>query len=215
MYPYRIRLAGPWEYRLLDQTPPVAGRMTIPCHWKGSEAGRMTGPVRFMRRFGRPRQLDDHERVWLTFAGVGGTAAVSLNGALLGRQDGEEGPFEFPVPTLLRARNELVVDLEAAERGGLWGEVALEIRGPAFLRGVRTVAEAGRLYVCGEVVGDAAGPLELYVLRNGATVVYTQVTATPLGAPFTVDAGQAPANAERIRVDLVNGAVTWHAVELT
>jgi hypothetical protein len=52
-----------------------------------------------------------------------------LNGSLLGRHEGADEPFEFEVTNLLRDRNELIVEVESPTGdGGLWGEVALEIR---------------------------------------------------------------------------------------
>src|SRR5262245_13027748 len=105
MYPHRIRLAGPWDYQPLARAGggdlPPAGRMTMPCPWRDGGLGDFVGRVRFARRFGRPRQIDAHERVWLTFAGIGGTAAVGLNGTPLGKHD-TPGPFEFDVTALLR-----------------------------------------------------------------------------------------------------------------
>src|SRR5262249_56850076 len=119
--------------------------------------------VRCRRRFGYPGRIDDYERVWLTFAGIEGAADVWLNGESLGRH---AGACEFDVTRLLRQRNELVVDVAApSDAGGLWGEVALEVRCTAFLRGVRmwaVPAVAGvELHAAGEVVGTAERPLEL------------------------------------------------------
>jgi hypothetical protein len=222
VYPYRIRLAGPWEYQLLERAGggelPPPGRMTMPCHWQDGGLDDFAGRVRFVRRFGRPRRLDPHERVWLTFAGIGGSAAVDLNGTPLGGRD-RPGPFEFDVTALLRERNELRVDVESSgPDAGLWGLVALEVRGPAFLRGVEVrPAEdgTGRLRVKGEVVGDAGRPLELYVLADGATALYTNVEAGPEGRPFDVVTEERPGagGPVRVRVDLVEGGVTWYAVE--
>src|SRR5262249_20890439 len=149
------------------------------------------GRVRFVRRFGKPREIDPHEHVWLTFADVEGVAEVWLNGQFLGRHEGGSGPFEFEVTKLLQPRNVLAVEVESqTDGGGLWGEVALEIRCAAFLRNVQAgfVREAGpaRLWVEGEVIGEHDPPLELYVLLNEATVVYTQVHSGPAGEPFRV-----------------------------
>src|SRR5262245_20234837 len=71
----------------------------------------------FLRRFGNPRSIDAHERVWLTFAGVDETAEVWLNGQFLRRHDGATEPFEFDITSLVQPRNELRVDVEgSAER---------------------------------------------------------------------------------------------------
>src|SRR5438552_1503551 len=137
MYPHRIRLRGPWECEPLarivrppegrseartDSLPPPR-RMTLPGRWHEGGLTDFVGRVRFRRRFGSPRQLDPHERLWLTFAGAEASAEVWLNGHFLGRHQGSEA-FEFEVTSLLQARNELIVEVEAlSDNGGLWGEV--------------------------------------------------------------------------------------------
>jgi hypothetical protein len=244
MYPHRMRLLGPWECEPLSggrkplsggcQPPegalrgltPPARRVTMPCRWRDCGLDDFAGVVRFLRRFGYPGRIDDHERVWLTFAGVEGRADVSLNGAPLGRREGSEGPGEFEVTRLLQERNLLQVDIEAAGGdAGLFGEVALEVRCTAFLQGLRLWAtlngETARLHVGGEVVGTADRPLDLYVLLDNATVAYAVVEASPDGKPFDVTSEDLPPERWRtrethaVRVDLVNGATIWHAEEGT
>jgi hypothetical protein len=236
-YPHRIRLRGPWDCQPLVRVTvtrkgevatkygplPPPCRMTLPCRWRDGGLGDFAGHVRFCRRFGYPGRIDSWERVWLTFAGVDEAAEVWLNGQLLGRCEGADSPFEFEVTELLRARNELVAVVEApAGNGGLWGEVALEVRCTAFLRLVRAwVAEADgapRLHVAGSVVGTSERPLELYVLRGGATVAYTTVEAVPAGQAFQVRSdepvvGGAGEGSEPVRVELVNGGVIWYVAE--
>jgi len=129
MYPHRIRLRGPWEYEpVFGPAPlPAPGRMTMPCRWRDQGLPGFSGTVRFRRHFGYPGRIDHFERVWLTFAGLTGNAEVRLNGQLLGPGK-EEGPFEFEITSLLQNRNTLEVEVAGPEDGGLWGEVALEIR---------------------------------------------------------------------------------------
>jgi hypothetical protein len=224
VYPHRIRLRGPWACEPLRGLAPGAPvppprHVTMPCRLAEAGLEGFAGRVRFRRRFGYPGRIDPWERVWLTFAGVGGPAEVWLDGQRLGR---EEGAFEHEVTALLRPRNELVVEVEAADdRGGLWGEVALEMRRAAFLRNLRAWLageEAGlRLHIEGEVAGTSERPLELYALLDGRTVLYTTVEAAPEGRPFhvashTLEPG--PGQAPLIRVDLVDGAVIWYGVEV-
>jgi beta-mannosidase len=100
----------------------------MPCRWGEGGLGDFAGRVRFRRRFGWPGRIEAQEHVWLTFQGVDAVAEVWLNGQYLGRHEGV-GPFAFEVTSLLRVRNELVVEVTApAANGGLWGEVALEVR---------------------------------------------------------------------------------------
>jgi len=113
----------------------------------------------------------------------------------------------------------------------LWGEVALEVRRTAFLRNVRIWANvAGEprvttatLHVAGEVVGTCERPLELYVLLDGSTVIYTTVEAEPGGRSFEVASEELAKERWRrseeggethsVRVDLVDGACIWYALE--
>ncbi len=196
-YPHPIRLRGPWAYEPLADS---------------------TGRGRFRRRFGYPGRLDDFERVWLTFAGLEGDVSVWLNGQFLGRHENASGGFEYEVTSLLAARNEVVV-----EAGGESpGEVAMEVRRTAFLRGVRAWAEwsgdVPRLHVSGEVVGTAARPLELYVILDRFTVAYGLTEAVPEGRTFTlVSDALAPerwqGKPHLVRVDLVDAANVWYALE--
>src|SRR6266446_4224520 len=142
MYPHRIRLRGPWECEPLARfvmgadgrkeeiatNLPSPRKITKPCRWNEGGLNDFSGRVRFRRHFGYPGRVDDNERVWLTFAGVEATAQIWLNGQFLGRQTGPR-PFEFEVTKLLGNRNDLRVDIKGDSiKGGLYGEVALEIR---------------------------------------------------------------------------------------
>jgi hypothetical protein len=179
-YPHRIRLRDPWQRKPLGSG------------------------VRCSRRFGYPGRIDSDERVWLTVSAVQGRVEVSLNGRMLGSHDGSTS-FEYDVTTLLLARNEVVMTFpEGADH---WDEVALEVRRTAYLRGVRAVAEQGRMHVTGSVVGSVPRPLELYVLLDGHTVHYAQVEP----GEFDVIA---EGSGEQVRVELVDGGSVWYAVEL-
>lgn len=207
-YPHRIRLRGPWECEPSGRLPL---RMTLPCRWADGGLKDFSGRARFRRRFGYPGQIDAFERVWLTAAGVSDRAGVQLNGTPLGSCVGDR-PCEFEITRLLQGRNELVMDVEGAENGGPWGEIALEVRCQAFLRDVRVWADA-ELHAAGLVVGDADRPLDLYVLLDGSNVAYTTVTPAPEGTPFHIIAEKPPARGLAARVDLVYGAVIWYTAE--
>jgi hypothetical protein len=226
MYPHRIRLRGPWECEPLlrygdnaEHPLPPPRRMTMPCHWSQGGLPGFTGRVRFRRSFGYPGRLDDYERVWLTFAGVGGEAEAVLNDRPLGRIATGSA---FEITSLLRQRNELVVEIDGtAERGGLWGEVALEVRCTAFLCDLRRSAiltgDSVELCVSGRVVGEAERPLEVYVLFERSVAGYQLVTATAEGQAFEIrgSAQRNPflerGNSVPLQVDLVNGAVVWYS----
>ena len=90
----------------------------------------------------------------------------------------------------------LTVEVEAAANGGLWGEVALEVRCTAYLRKMKAAitGDAGAiiLVVTGEIIGFAERPLDLYVLVENSTVSYTTLevcrTARHLRSGLTVSA---------------------------
>ena len=99
--PHRIRLRRPWQ-----------------SEGRGDR-------IRWTRRFGRPTGLAPGQRVWLVLEDVPAASAVSLNGHVL-----PVGERAFDVTALLRARNELVLETQAAGPPADTppGLVALEIR---------------------------------------------------------------------------------------
>jgi hypothetical protein len=210
MYPHRIRLRGPWEAEPIDLPGPPR-RVTLPARLDECGLGDCRR-VRFRRRFGRPRQIDAHERIWLIGEGLPGRAELRVNGQPLGTvADGE--PFALPLANLLGERNELVIDLDAADPlGGPWGDVALEVRCGAFLTQVRAIRDGeSRLHLSGMVGGEADGPLELYALAGGRTIGYRTCVA---GMAFEMTTDELTALPPEVRVELVNGAVIWYAVDV-
>lgn len=133
--PHVIRLRGPWEFTPLEsfiaigELPPP-GKLTMPCDWADTLGRDFRGRVCYLRRFGRPGFPEPYEQMWIVFNGVRSRATVSLNGQPLGEIEANE-PGNFEVTDRLEFRNvlEVVVEhpAEAAEPGGLIGEVRLEI----------------------------------------------------------------------------------------
>jgi hypothetical protein len=97
---HTIRLRDPWEHT--------------------SDGIRTT----HSRNFGRPRTLEEGERVWFVCAHVPGAAEIALNGRPVATLDAA-GLLAVDITDQLEMRNrvELVVG-----SGELLGEVALEIR---------------------------------------------------------------------------------------
>jgi hypothetical protein len=191
--------------------------MTLPCRWADGGLRDFAGRVRFTRRFGYPGRIDDFERVWLTVAGVEETADLSLNSTRVGSVSSKDSPFETDVTALLCQRNELVVDVDGGVDGGLWGEVALEVRCLAFLGDIRLKSLPGALQIEGKVFGPAERTLELYAVLGRRTADYATVTPSPAGTPFRLSA-ELPAVADAdepvlLKVDLVNGAMVWYTFE--
>jgi hypothetical protein len=231
MYPHRIRLRGPWQCEPLavagDSVPlPPPCRMTMPCRWADGALAGFQGRVRFRRRFGYPGRIDAHERVWLTFGGASDRAALTLNAVVLGTHDPADMPFEYEVTALLGQRNELIVEVEGGANGGLWGEVALEVRCSAFLRKMRCDAAPvgegfARIHVSGELAGGATDMLELYMVLDRSTVAYSVLPPPVAEHSFHLASEKlllerldSELNAvHRVRVDLVNIATVWYTWE--
>ncbi len=219
-YPHRIRLRGPWDCVPLSSPgrPPLPSprRVELPCRWRRAGLEGFVGTVRFRRRFGYPGRIDDGERVWLTVAGLAGRAEISLNGQSLPLRDPSLPDQEFDVTGLLIARNELTIDVTAAtDDGGLDGEVALEVRRTAFLKGVEgRPASAEGINVVGRVVGTSDRPLDLYVLGGGKTLGYATVRPCEAGQPFRLAVGSVGPGVTRLRVELVDGGTIWYGVDL-
>ena len=129
---HRMHLKGPWECEALSgEGAPAAGRVKLPQAWEEAWSA-FRGEMRYRRRFHRPTNLDPHERVWIVFDGVGGSARVAVNSQELGCIAADsEFPARFEITPLLQGSNELVVDVsfgsEASGPGGLWAPVAIEI----------------------------------------------------------------------------------------
>ncbi len=196
---------------------PSPLRMTLPCRWADGGLTRFAGRARFTRRFGYPGRIDDYERVWLTAAGVEAIADLRLNDTAIGSFSARDGAFEADVTTLLRPRNHLAIEVEGGPEGGLWGEVALEVRCVAFLRGVRVERAPGALQITGSVVGPEERQLELYAVLGRHAADYATVTPLPAGTPFRLaaDLSGAASGAEPLvlKVELVNGASVWYTFE--
>lgn len=163
-YPHRMRLNGPWQLELLaradeagpirpDSSPPLPlvpspasspARLTVPGDWGNLVPPGFQGTVRLRRRFGRPAQLDPHERCWLSLGGVDPAAVAFLNDEPLGVVSGYALGASWEIASRLEPRNELRLDLtwpadpqgpaplrpgRAGLAGGILGDVQLEIDG--------------------------------------------------------------------------------------
>ena len=127
MAEHSIRLARAWELRgnPPDAAPPR--RVDLPARWSSVGA---EGPVRLLRRFGRPAVDPAEHAVALELADVPGLGAVRLNGRVVGAGlPGAAGPTRIALGDGLEPRNtlELDVDLNAAAPGSPWGMIALVI----------------------------------------------------------------------------------------
>src|SRR5947207_1720777 len=123
MYPHRIRLRGPWDCEpvaRLVRGPerqvnwsthelPAPFRINMPARIGGAAFDGFAGRVRLCRKFGVPRRLDAHERVWLTFEGLDSSASIWLNDRLLCHPEGNCAAFECDVTGLLHDRNKLTI----------------------------------------------------------------------------------------------------------
>ena len=218
IYPHRIRLRGPWECVPIEARGgllPMPRRVTMPGRFGDHGLAAFAGRVRYVRKFGYPGRIDDHERIWITCAGMEGSAEIHLNDVVLATD--YLGPFAFDVTAHMKQHNRLDVTIAAdAERGGLWGEVALEIRCSAYLRDLsaRPLPD-GAIEVSGLVAGTCDRALELYAIADRAHVHYQLIDARPEGTPFRFRIPPAIPTVQHVRVDLVNVATVWYAWEST
>jgi len=105
----RLRLDGPWAYRLEDGEPGESlgytspdldtstwPQMELPANWYRTEVGDFFGTIWFRRTFEVPADLRD-QRLFLRFGAVDYRADVWLNGRYIGSHEGMFNPFEFDV----------------------------------------------------------------------------------------------------------------------
>lgn len=144
---HRMHLKGPWFYEWLDgprgpkseededatlDSPLLPdSRIRMPASMAES-FGEVSGRVVFRRRFQRPTNLDDNERVHIAFDGIGGRADIAVNGQSLGNVENNSETVSFDMTSLLEKSNELTVDLTISwdvdqRPGGLYEPVAIEI----------------------------------------------------------------------------------------
>jgi hypothetical protein len=78
----------------------------------GSEV--VAGAICWRRRFGRPTGLATADRLWIVVENPSQSAAVELNGELLGTYEGGAASTRFEVTGRLDLRNELLLRLSAS-----------------------------------------------------------------------------------------------------
>jgi hypothetical protein len=217
MLPHRIRLRGPWVVTPTDDrdTPPAVLKMPAP--WR--DLNPLTGPVCFTRSFGSPAKLEPHERVWLLITGIRGSWIASLNGRQLGHWVGltPPGSLELDISTLLSERNELGLQIETgAADAQTWSEVALEIRGLAWLDNLVARRQGDGLLACGLVRGPAGIDLDLYAIMGRRVAWQGRVCSQPEGTPFEIELAPIPAAdaSLSLHVELMHGGAVWHAANL-
>jgi hypothetical protein len=183
------------------------------------------GAVRLYRRFSWPGRIDPHERVWLTVAGETAETEISLNGQTL-IQSPEGGTSEWDVTSLIQPRNQLILNVPSlAAPGGRFGDVSLEVRCLAYLRGMSaefvSLDGGKRLRVRGELAGVSGRPLELYTLLDDRNVQYATHQPLPAGQAFQQTSDVLPTESadddrpHQVRVELVDAASVWYCWETT
>lgn len=192
MYPHRIRLAAPWE------------RHELP-----------TGRVQFRRRFGRPRQLDDWERVWILAPAAVRKQTWKLNDTELCWCARSDDVARAAVTPLLRDRNELIIecDIDSKFEGAV-----LEIGSRAWIQDVRAQVQSAEMLVVVDVQSESAvDPLELYLSVRGENQGYSG-PFEHMGrrrVEFRVpDAGQSSSMQGELGVELICRSNVWDRCEI-
>lgn len=207
MLPHRIRLRGPWQVVMPDR-----GTVSVSLA-HGVPSIDACGPLVWVRTFGRPRHLDQHERIWLRIDRPLAASTVDLNEAPLGvAQPGSV--WEVDVTPHIREHNRLRIMQTAPPSG--WSEVHLDIRALAFLSDLQRIraGASGPDEIRGVIQGSPGITLDLYVLENGRTLAHRPIDLTadrtsfaiPLPPRGTTQAGDL---SETLRVELICGSVPW------
>ena len=136
-----IRLHGPWQVRIIQQTAgsvdlPETFSCRLPGDWTEPLGHEFQGIVRLERRFNRPTGLQPGQPVYLVVQRVDLQGQVTLNDHCLGPV-GPDHPLRQEIANLLIDRNRLSIEVELrlncqrpgreSQGGGRLGEVRLEI----------------------------------------------------------------------------------------
>ena len=132
---HRIRFRGGWDLQAPEGGPGVARRLTLPTSWSPD----LEGPVRLIRRFGRPPFDPTIESASLELRAVPGLRSARLNGVDLGLPAVGSVDRVVPLVEPLLERNTLTLEVAVDEAlwvgsPGGWGAIALLIApgaGPA------------------------------------------------------------------------------------
>ena len=136
-----IRLPGPWQVRIIQQTAgsadlPETFSCRLPGDWTEPLGHDFRGIVRLERRFNRPTGLQPGQPVYLVVQRVDLQGQVTLNDHCLGPV-GPDHPLRQEIAHLLIDPNRLSIEVELrlncqrtgreSQGGGRLGEVRLEI----------------------------------------------------------------------------------------
>jgi hypothetical protein len=112
---HRIRLAGPWELRLIDaHQQPDGDSVRCQLPFNLSESRHATG-VRLTRGFHHPTGVDDTTKLRIVLQSTDRPLAVRVNGKGIDECGGTfDGEYVFDITGRIAAFNELSVFLESA-----------------------------------------------------------------------------------------------------
>ncbi len=122
---YRIRLGSAWRVHFAHGDaglqPPDSDRSDIkfdlPARGEILQGLAKSGSFALRRSFNRPSNLNDEQRVWLTFTSLMDGARIVLNGSVLSAKSATESNevalTSFEVHDQLRPSNELAIEFES------------------------------------------------------------------------------------------------------
>ncbi len=209
MYPHRIRLRGPWEAFNADG---ATQRVDLPAGWSEFIAASLSASWLLRRRFGLPRIIDQDEDVSL-ICEFDGKSSIRLNGVVIEPMHVSSHYSEWKVTQGLQPRN--MVELSVTSNSGSVAppEVALEIRGPVFLRDVVPNPTGWT----GQVVGEQRRHLEVHLLAQGRAVVRVPVQANQSFAvlrPDELPEGSYNQQAPAWTIELIEMANRWYSIDV-
>jgi hypothetical protein len=105
-YPHVIRLRGPWQETVIQET--------VPGHEIPDSQRQQAGLHRYVcfeRSLGRPSQIDENERVWLVVEGLDAAGEVTWNDKHLGPLKRHFLPLALDVTDQLESRNRIALKL--------------------------------------------------------------------------------------------------------
>jgi len=150
---HRIRIRGPWQFRILQPAAPEeeSQTVTMPRDWTDDLGRDFQGVVEYSRFFNRPTNIDASTKLTLVFEQIIGDAEVTLNGEALVHLDWPNFPARVDVSGRLQNRNQLIVRVTAISAADFATRTAVS---PPSASSVGEAADGSSSELGGGMVGE-------------------------------------------------------------